>query len=75
MFDPLAAISLQQDTPGLSSPDEPLRGPQDHAGKFRLEDDERGLAPRAGISRLAGPIVRRLQWAHELSGAFARDPH
>ena len=62
MFDPLAVISLQQDTPGPSTPDGQLRDIHDHAGRLRLEHHERGLAYRAGISRLARPIVRRLRW-------------
>ncbi len=74
MFDPLAVISLQQDTPGISRPDNRLGGTQDLAGKRRPEGDERGLDLRTGLRQLAGHIARRLRWAH-LSYTSARDPH
>ncbi|WP_316159981.1 hypothetical protein [Bradyrhizobium sp. SZCCHNRI20481] len=75
MFDPLAVISLQQDTPGISHPDNRLGGTQDLAGKCRPEGDKRGLDLRAGLGRLAGHIARCLRSAHDLSYASARDPH
>ncbi|WP_315813817.1 MULTISPECIES: hypothetical protein [unclassified Bradyrhizobium] len=75
MFDPLAVISLQQNTPGLADTGEPPGGIQDHSGKRCPEGHKAGPDLRAGISRLARHAARRLRWPHALSYASARDPH
>ncbi|WP_315757878.1 MULTISPECIES: hypothetical protein [unclassified Bradyrhizobium] len=75
MFDPLAVISLQQNTPGLADTGEPPGGIQDHSGKRRVEGHKAGLDLRAGINWLADQIARRLRSVHDLSYASARDPH